>query len=1428
MKTIRIAGISSVATKPDILAFFSHLNPIEESLTLADYGPGTQVATVSFSTDRAANDAIKLSGRKLTPSADPTRATVIRIDNKFYGSTPLSNGSDEPGRALDIFLINRYDRHSLQLWSHLHPTTGHRTSLPLDLLPHDFPHARIILVGLQGRASRNDPKENLQAMLEEVVAAVNDAKLGRLARPAIYMGHSFGGLCLKAALVSNMAATRRLQDWCVGAVLFAVPNVRRADEEEEDSPEAKKEKEKDPKWAASKARKGSVIDVVSREFVKRARASKWYVVTVVEGKDLTVGEDAVLGLEELETVVRSSENAIGMARFGSREEEEYKQLVLAMKNIENRLAERGYAAWDQIEKWAKGQSPHCRVSLADSIYGVDEDVFLSTYGIINLEGFNFITESDDNFVVFKGDPGTGVAEFSLRVAKKLQNENNGAVYLTASKPYTTAADLWKAAVGEMADWSDNVWTRESIAAEYYKHLKTGPQETGALMTVGIMAAAGTLKYLFIHGLDQNPNKKTILTDLTHLIRVSKKHLKVVLSVQDHSDFGLKEEEISEFPLFKEDICKAHFQKFAALQLDKLREARVFGRVETLSDKMATCQDFKNIDELYVYLLSTLLARRAYDSIEDWDKARKALLFVAFAYRPLHIEELLLAVNSGEEDIWNMEVQLSEFRMFLEENLVPFLEFDVDDLGMVSLAHEHVRPFLCKCPAAWTLVGTGDVIVGKEFEDKCHLEILVTCLKALRRYHDYRNRTALGNLAGWKRKEGNPYETGLYDYASQYWVEHLKVARAAAAQDEKVGHLIARLAYSRFQDAAKGIAWNSALMTAQKKEFEDKKVFERLGINAHMNEHGRLVYELVTEQAKFMENCKAGNSVLQSEVYNRQARYKHTNPHSEPFTPDVIPLQPERLDRMVLHQISASYRFVQTRFADPRPITYYDLFYSFPSNIPNQSYTKRLLEDVRRQTPRTASYTHLSDLTRRSEFLTMADHLRHLTILYQTTGISTSSDLGAWNYEPLVNILASASQALNILATFDLPTKLPSADSAFGLSDQFLFQYDMSAQKQVYINTVTLFDSNTPKSAKQSVQLATAHTALTSSYSLVPFAIQFRTILLLSFLATFLTWSTIQYHGFIIYSIILAGILLVGRFTNILRPHWGLIFAFISRLFIRLDTTIDTPLTGPPKISTWEAPSIHNFPQALFYLCLFRILRLLMFPTDAFQSTLLKLLLFTTAWGVLAWGNLALHPFLAALANLLLNGRLVNDPAMKPWKRNLLPLWIPIDAGYLLLQLLPAILASQGIVLPEQYHFLLRNELTFRAHLTGPLWAVPLIYTALPLWGMSAFNILRTCIFVITALTFSVRTTSFLVDWSIESGAIGLLWVWFTVYFAWGVYDVVYEIFWGAGTWAGWMAKVWEVERGMKGGGAFNSGAKVEWDEGRERGGRGEMMFGGLQ
>jgi hypothetical protein len=78
MKTIRILGIPAAATKADVLTFFSGLNPIGDTLTLAAFGAGAQVATVAFPTEKATINAVRRRGRKLIPEADVRVSLIMR------------------------------------------------------------------------------------------------------------------------------------------------------------------------------------------------------------------------------------------------------------------------------------------------------------------------------------------------------------------------------------------------------------------------------------------------------------------------------------------------------------------------------------------------------------------------------------------------------------------------------------------------------------------------------------------------------------------------------------------------------------------------------------------------------------------------------------------------------------------------------------------------------------------------------------------------------------------------------------------------------------------------------------------------------------------------------------------------------------------------------------------------------------------------------------------------------------------------------------------------------------------------------------------------------------------------------------------------------------------------------------------------------
>jgi hypothetical protein len=172
----------------------------------------------------------------------------------------------------------------------------------------------------------------MQNYLCELVTAVNDPRLGLKCRPAMYLAHSILGVVLKAALVSSMPEARQMQEWCCGCVLFAVPHTR--EESRWTGKSHVEEKKGTSKWRTGVHGQRSVMGIVNSGFVKAVNENEWHIVSVIEGMDVTVGLNAVIGLGERETVVMTEKDAVEVCRFGSRDEAIYRELVAGMRKLE--------------------------------------------------------------------------------------------------------------------------------------------------------------------------------------------------------------------------------------------------------------------------------------------------------------------------------------------------------------------------------------------------------------------------------------------------------------------------------------------------------------------------------------------------------------------------------------------------------------------------------------------------------------------------------------------------------------------------------------------------------------------------------------------------------------------------------------------------------------------------------------------------------------------------------------------------------------------------------------------------------------------------------------------------------------------------------------------------------------------------------------
>lgn len=72
---------------------------------------------------------------------------------------------------------------------------------PLDLIPNDFPNARVLIFGY--KSALGSTSTGLSDLGHQLLDSLSDIRTSCLKRPLIFVGHSLGGLVIKSALLSS-------------------------------------------------------------------------------------------------------------------------------------------------------------------------------------------------------------------------------------------------------------------------------------------------------------------------------------------------------------------------------------------------------------------------------------------------------------------------------------------------------------------------------------------------------------------------------------------------------------------------------------------------------------------------------------------------------------------------------------------------------------------------------------------------------------------------------------------------------------------------------------------------------------------------------------------------------------------------------------------------------------------------------------------------------------------------------------------------------------------------------------------------------------------------------------------------------------------------------------------------------------------------
>lgn len=163
----------------------------------------------------------------------PVQLVFFRAEDRKPSSSfrvawdPTSSGQKRREIQADIVAIHGLGSNAAYAWKHW--DTG--KDWIQDFLPTDFPHCRIVLVNHDSRWDAYSPAQSLRdygsVILDSVASIRRDEE--EKSRPLILLGHSFGGILLKKALVVGKEADpntrqRLVADSADGAIFFGTPH----------------------------------------------------------------------------------------------------------------------------------------------------------------------------------------------------------------------------------------------------------------------------------------------------------------------------------------------------------------------------------------------------------------------------------------------------------------------------------------------------------------------------------------------------------------------------------------------------------------------------------------------------------------------------------------------------------------------------------------------------------------------------------------------------------------------------------------------------------------------------------------------------------------------------------------------------------------------------------------------------------------------------------------------------------------------------------------------------------------------------------------------------------------------------------------------------------------------------------------------------
>ena len=163
----------------------------------------------------------------------PVQLLFFRAEDRKPSSSirvawdPVNAGKKRRKIQADIVAVHGLGSNAAYAWKHW----DSRKDWIQEFLPTDFPDCRTIVVNHDSRWDAYSPVQSLrdygQVILDSVASVRRDEEEN--SRPLIFIGHSFGGILLKKALVIGKEANpgtrqRQVADSTEGAIFFGTPH----------------------------------------------------------------------------------------------------------------------------------------------------------------------------------------------------------------------------------------------------------------------------------------------------------------------------------------------------------------------------------------------------------------------------------------------------------------------------------------------------------------------------------------------------------------------------------------------------------------------------------------------------------------------------------------------------------------------------------------------------------------------------------------------------------------------------------------------------------------------------------------------------------------------------------------------------------------------------------------------------------------------------------------------------------------------------------------------------------------------------------------------------------------------------------------------------------------------------------------------------